>query len=206
MTKGTQKAMAAESDRSRGWVKFIGDMLGIVLMVVVAKAAIAEPYYVPSGSMEPTLLIGDELLAMKYPYGYSTASLPLSIDLPSSGRILGALPQRGDVLAEEPRDDARGKRLLHLGRARRQHRAAGNRRRRIRHRPLGRRLSQFRNQGGCGGGHLRAGLPGGQALPRVDLCPARLYQRGGPLFSQRPGQAAAPAAVLHLRRHSLAAA
>ena len=69
-----------------------------MLVVIVAKAAIAEPYYVPSGSMEPTLLIGDELLATKFPYGYSSASLPLSIAWPRTERILGALPQRGDVV------------------------------------------------------------------------------------------------------------
>jgi signal peptidase I len=48
--------------------------------------------------MEPTLLIGDELLATKYAYGYSAASLPASIVLPNSERILGALPARGDVV------------------------------------------------------------------------------------------------------------
>ena len=63
-----------------------------MLVVLAAKAAIAEPFYVPSGSMEPTLLIGDELLATKYPYGYSTASLPALLDLPSTPRILGACP------------------------------------------------------------------------------------------------------------------
>jgi signal peptidase I len=48
--------------------------------------------------MEPTLLIGDELLATKYPYGYSTASLPAFINLPSTRRIFAGLPQRGDVV------------------------------------------------------------------------------------------------------------
>jgi len=70
----------------------------MVIAITAAKVAIAEAYYVPSGSMQPTLLIGDQLLATKYPYGYSTASLPLSIVLPSSARIFGALPERGDVV------------------------------------------------------------------------------------------------------------
>ena len=48
--------------------------------------------------MQPTLLIGDELLATKYPYGYSTASLPASIVLPRTSRLFGALPERGDVV------------------------------------------------------------------------------------------------------------
>ncbi len=80
------------------WVKSITDVIVIVLVVVAGKTAIAEPYYVPSGSMEPTLQIGDELLATKYPYGYSAASLPLFVTLPDSGRIMGALPRRGDVV------------------------------------------------------------------------------------------------------------
>jgi signal peptidase I len=80
------------------WLKAIVDAAMIVLIVIGAKTAIAEPYYVPSGSMEPTLQIGDELLATKYPYGYSSASLPIFVTLPDTARILGALPQRGDVV------------------------------------------------------------------------------------------------------------
>jgi signal peptidase I len=84
--------------RTGGWIKSAVDLALIVLVVMLGKAAIAEPFYVPSGSMEPTLLIGDELLATKYPYGYSTASLPAFINLPSTNRVLGALPKRGDVV------------------------------------------------------------------------------------------------------------
>ena len=86
------------TSRLRGWTKSIVDLVLVVLVVVLGKTAIAEPFYVPSGSMEPTLLIGDELLATKFPYGYSTASLPAIFNLPSSGRVLGALPKRGDVV------------------------------------------------------------------------------------------------------------
>jgi len=80
------------------WTDVIVDTVAILVVVIAAKTAIAEPYYVPSGSMEPTLQIGDELLATKYPYGYSSASLPLFVTLPDSPRVLGALPQRGDVV------------------------------------------------------------------------------------------------------------
>jgi signal peptidase I len=86
------------TSRLRRWSKTVVDLAFVVLVVMAAKAAIAEPFYVPSGSMEPTLLIGDELLATKYPYGYSTASLPALFELPSSPRILSALPKRGDVV------------------------------------------------------------------------------------------------------------
>jgi signal peptidase I len=87
-----------EAVQSRGWGKGLVDIVSIVLVVMAAKTAIAEPFYVPSGSMEPTLQIGDELLAMKYPYGYSSASLPGFFVLPTTQRLFGALPKRGDVV------------------------------------------------------------------------------------------------------------
>lgn len=80
------------------WTRAIIEGLALVVVVTVAKSAIAEPYYVPSGSMEPTLQIGDALLATKYPYGYSAASLPIFVTLPDTPRVLGALPQRGDIV------------------------------------------------------------------------------------------------------------
>jgi signal peptidase I len=88
----------ATPTRKHNLLKSIAELAAIVLVVAVAKTAIAEPFYVPSGSMEPTLLIGDELLATKYPYGYSTASLPAIMVLPSTTRLMGALPHRGDVV------------------------------------------------------------------------------------------------------------
>jgi signal peptidase I len=84
--------------RARGWFAQALQLAGVVLVVLLAKAAIAEPFYVPSGSMEPTLLIGDALLASKFPYGYGTASLPMQINLPETGRVFADTPQRGDVV------------------------------------------------------------------------------------------------------------
>jgi signal peptidase I len=48
--------------------------------------------------MEPTLLVGDALLATKYPYGYNAASLPLAVPFTPTQRLLGSLPERGDVI------------------------------------------------------------------------------------------------------------
>jgi signal peptidase I len=98
MVASKHKTVPQDASRARRWSKSIVDLVGIVLIVMAAKTAIAEPFYVPSGSMEPTLLIGDELLATKFPYGYSTASLPAFIDIPGSRRVLGSLPRRGDVV------------------------------------------------------------------------------------------------------------
>jgi signal peptidase I len=87
-----------KNSRVGTWIKNIADIAVIVLIVLAAKTAIAEPFYVPSGSMEPTLLIGDELLATKFPYGYSAASLPSFLVFPNTPRVLAALPKRGDVV------------------------------------------------------------------------------------------------------------
>ncbi|SDT15594.1 signal peptidase I [Bradyrhizobium canariense] len=84
--------------KTSSWFDQAVQLVAIVLIVFLAKGAIAEPFYVPSGSMEPTLLIGDALLASKYPYGYSDASLPIQITLPETGRVFGAEPKRGDVV------------------------------------------------------------------------------------------------------------
>ena len=80
------------------WRAQAAQLAAIVAVVFIAKGAIAEPFYVPSGSMEPTLLIGDALVASKYPYGYGAASLPIQITLPETGRLFGETPKRGDVV------------------------------------------------------------------------------------------------------------
>jgi signal peptidase I len=90
-----REAIAA---KARGWGAQLVQFAAAVLIVFLAKGAIAEPFYVPSGSMEPTLLIGDALLASKYPYGYGTASLPIQLNLPETGRVFGEMPKRGDVV------------------------------------------------------------------------------------------------------------
>ena len=95
--------MSAEMSTSkpstlRRWGGQLGQIAAIVLVVLAAKGALAEPFYVPSASMEPTLLIGDALVASKYPYGYSAASLPIHVSIPDTKRIFGELPKRGDVV------------------------------------------------------------------------------------------------------------
>jgi len=77
----------------------------IALLIAFGIRTIAfEPFNIPSGSMEPTLLIGDYLFVSKFSYGYSTYSLPYGIHL-FSGRIMGRQPARGDVVVFKlPRD------------------------------------------------------------------------------------------------------
>src|ERR1700758_3850427 len=71
-------------------------------LIAIGVATVAyEPFNIPSGSMIPTLLVGDYLFVSKYSYGYSRYSLPFSPPL-FSGRIFVALPRRGDVVVFRP--------------------------------------------------------------------------------------------------------
>ena len=84
--------------------RLVAEPAAVLLVVALAKTVVAEPFYVPSGSMQPTLMIGDELVASKYAYGFSRYSLPFGMALPSlpfrdaNGRVLGSTPERGDVV------------------------------------------------------------------------------------------------------------
>src|SRR5215475_8297211 len=73
--------------------------------VLIVRTVVAEPYSVPTPSMVPTLLVGDQLVGAKYAYGYSRYSLPLGEVPGVTGRLFGRLPERGDIVVFRlPRD------------------------------------------------------------------------------------------------------
>ncbi len=67
-----------------------------LIIAVVIRTLIFQPFNIPSGSMEDTLLVGDYLFVNKFSYGYSHHSLPFSPPI-FKGRVLGATPKRGDI-------------------------------------------------------------------------------------------------------------
>lgn len=72
-------------------------LIKLVVIVVIFRSFIFSPFNIPSESMQPRLVDGDYLLAAKWPYGFSSYSLPFSAPfLPN--RILAHQPQRGDVV------------------------------------------------------------------------------------------------------------
>jgi signal peptidase I len=86
------------------WIENIKTIVYAGLIAIVVRTVAYEPFNIPSGSMEPTLLVGDYLFVSKYSYGYSRFSLPFSPPL-FQGRIFGSLPKRGDVAVfKYPRD------------------------------------------------------------------------------------------------------
>ena len=79
-----------------GAVELIRTVVYAVIIAVGIRTFAYEPFSIPSGSMIPTLLVGDYLFVSKFSYGYSRHSLPFSLPL-FEGRIFGSPPKRGDV-------------------------------------------------------------------------------------------------------------
>ncbi|MBP0465807.1 signal peptidase I [Roseomonas sp. PWR1] len=90
--------------KTGGWLESIKTIVYAALIAVGIRTIAFEPFNIPSGSMIPTLLVGDYLFVSKYSYGYSRHSMPFSPHL-FDGRIFGRLPDRGDVAVFKlPRD------------------------------------------------------------------------------------------------------
>ena len=75
----------------------IKTLLYALIIALIIRSLFFQPFYIPSSSMEPNLLIGDRLFVSKFSYGYSRHSLPFSPNI-FNGRILDNLPTRGDVI------------------------------------------------------------------------------------------------------------
>ena len=87
------------------WTREIRPIAVALGLVLVVRTVVAEPYQVPSPSMVPTLLTGDELIGSKFAYGFSKYSLPLGTLPDFEGRLFDRAPQRGDVVVFRlPRD------------------------------------------------------------------------------------------------------
>ena len=87
-----------------------------LIIAIVIRSLLIQPFYIPSSSMEPTLLVGDRLFVTKYSYGYSKHSFPFSPPIPSK-RVMFNSPKRGDVVVFKTPADNRTdyiKRLIGL--------------------------------------------------------------------------------------------
>jgi signal peptidase I len=90
---------------SGGWGESLKTIIYAALIAVGIRTVAFEPFNIPSGSMIPTLLVGDYLFVSKFSYGYSRHSMPFSPNL-FEGRIFGRMPERGDVAVFKlPRDN-----------------------------------------------------------------------------------------------------
>ena len=87
-----------------------------LIIALIIRSLFIQPFYIPSSSMEPNLLVGDRLFVTKYSYGYSKHSFPFSPPI-FKGRFFQSKPKRGDVIVFKTPADNRTdyiKRLIGL--------------------------------------------------------------------------------------------
>jgi len=89
--------MASKAEKPDGIWELIKTVFWALIIAGVFRTLFFQPFWIPSGSMKDTLLIGDFLFVNKMAYGYSKHSCPFSA-CPFSGRIMGSEPERGDVV------------------------------------------------------------------------------------------------------------
>ena len=87
---------AAKKSQEGGFGEILKVVVQALLIALVVRTFVFQPFNIPSGSMIPTLDIGDYLFVSKYSYGYSHFSFPFSPDF-FSGRVMASAPKRGDV-------------------------------------------------------------------------------------------------------------
>jgi signal peptidase I len=92
----TQQTQSEEKKRG-AFSESVSVIIQALLLAVVVRTLLFQPFTIPSGSMLPNLLVGDYLFVSKYTYGYSRYSLPWAPDL-FSGRIWAGEPKRGDIV------------------------------------------------------------------------------------------------------------
>jgi signal peptidase I len=106
MSENVQAAQTPEEKTSAAgeMVEIVKTVVYALLIALVLRVLLFQPFTIPSASMEPNLYQGDYIIVSKYSYGYSRHSIPFSPPL-FSGRVLGRAPQRGDIVVFKlPRD------------------------------------------------------------------------------------------------------
>ncbi len=89
--------MSATTEKKEGG---LGELISVgfqaLVIALVIRTFLFQPFNIPSGSMKATLLVGDYIFVSKYSYGYTKYSVPFAL-IPFEGRIWAGLPARGDV-------------------------------------------------------------------------------------------------------------
>jgi len=94
-----------KEDKKESLFDTVKTIVYAILLAMLIRSLLMEPFRIPSGSMYPTLEVGDYLFVTKYTYGYSRHSFPFSL-APIKGRIWGSAPQRGDIVVfKYPKDN-----------------------------------------------------------------------------------------------------
>jgi signal peptidase I len=99
---GAQPEATRAAAKGTDWWGEFKAIFWLILAVLAFHSFIAKPFYIPSESMMPVLLKGDRLVVSKYPYGWSWVSPSFHILPETAGRLLGSLPERGDIVIVTP--------------------------------------------------------------------------------------------------------
>lgn len=95
-----------KKEKEGGLYETVKIIVQALLLALIVRTFLFQPFNIPSGSMKDTLLIGDYLFVSKYSYGYSRYSFPFGM-MPFSGRVWGGEPERGDIVVFKlPRDNS----------------------------------------------------------------------------------------------------
>src|SRR5690349_15285361 len=101
---------AAKKAEGESWLETVKTIVYALLIALVIRTFLFQPFYIPSGSMENTLLVGDYLFVEKFAYGYSRYTFPFGawpFGNMMHGRFMGSDPQRGDVVVfKYPQDNS----------------------------------------------------------------------------------------------------
>jgi len=115
-TPPTPQRRKSDSKDKVNWLAEIRGLALMLLGVLAFHSLIAKPFYIPSASMVPNLMVGDRLVVSKYPYGWSWVSASFHLLPRSDWRIAPATPQYGDIVIAVPpdRDEDYIKRVIGL--------------------------------------------------------------------------------------------
>ena len=98
--------LEASKAKDGGWKEIVTIFFHALIIAFLVRVFLYQPFNIPSGSMQSTLLIGDYLFVSKLSYGYSRYTFPFGINL-FSGRLFASQPKRGDVVVFKlPRDNS----------------------------------------------------------------------------------------------------
>ena len=81
----------------KNFIENLKTLFYVLIIALIIRSIIIQPFYIPSSSMEPNLLVGDRLFVTKYSYGFSKHSFPFSPPI-FKGRIFSSEPKRGDII------------------------------------------------------------------------------------------------------------
>ena len=94
----TDPKSADKADEKINWIAELRGLALMLLAVLAFHSFVAKPFYIPSQSMMPNLLVGDRLVVSKYPYGYNWSSVSFHLLPRGDWRIFGSTPEYGDIV------------------------------------------------------------------------------------------------------------